>query len=99
VDATNAMLCWNPNSDQVLVVPWPDKAGHASGYEREALAAYKEVREMTFEQRKAHIFIEAMHLIVRDHVNPIAVHQALLGLDEYRKDCAEDMPGIPIDEV
>ena len=58
-----------------------------------ALACHSEVRKMTLEQRKAHVYILAMHLIVRDNVDPIAVHRALLELDEYRAGCSTDMPG------
>jgi len=39
------------------------------------------------------VFVEAMHLIVRDRCDPQAVHRALLGLDEYRSGCSDDMPG------
>lgn len=27
--AKNMMLCWNPDSDQVKLIPWPDTAGHS----------------------------------------------------------------------
>ena len=39
------------------------------------------------------MFIEAIHLIIRDKVDPVAVHNALLELDEYRDGLSSDMPG------
>lgn len=57
-----------------------------------ALACYAKVRRMTPAARRAMVFIEAMHLIVRDKCDPIAVHKALLKLTEYRSGLADDMP-------
>lgn len=92
-NATNAMLCWNINSSDVALVVWPDPANLSGNYQRTGLACWKEVRKSSFEVRKAQVFIEAMHLIVRDKCDPEAVHRALLGLEEYRDGLAEDMPG------
>ena len=35
-----------------------------------------------------------MHLIVRDECDPMAVHRAMMKIDEYRDGCAGDMPGM-----
>ena len=94
MDATEAMLCWTPDSGAVRLVRWPDLSGKSNKYEMTGLACYSHVREMSFEQRKALVFVEAMHLIVRDGCYPKAVHDALLGLREYRDGCACDMPGL-----
>ena len=90
-NAANAILCWNPRSNEVALVPWPDTHGKSDHYMMTSLAVYTHVRESDFEQRKAIVFIEAMHLIVRDGCDPASVHGALLGLDEYRAGCAPDM--------
>jgi hypothetical protein len=53
-----------------------------------------EVQEATFEQRKTKVFINAMHMIVRDKCDPEVVHRVLSELEEYQDGCADDMPGI-----
>lgn len=93
-NAKNHMLCWNPNSSEVDVVAWPDTANASRSYMMTALACYSHTQKMNFEQRKTMVFVEAMHLIVRDKVDPMAVHNALLKLEEYQHGCACDMPGI-----
>jgi hypothetical protein len=91
LNATNAMLCWTPGTSDVLVVPWPDKDGLGKLCQMSGLACYSDVRGMDYETRKAHVFIEALHLIIRDGCEPKAVHKALRGLEEYRDGCADDM--------
>ncbi|MCF5725332.1 MULTISPECIES: hypothetical protein [Pseudomonas] len=91
-DATEVMLCWTPGTANVALVPWPDVQRASTPYQCSSLACYGEFREMTFEQRKAQIFIEAMTLIIRDECDPSAVHHALCGLNEYRAGCPVDMP-------
>jgi len=91
-NASNTILCWNPGSSDVALIPWPDKFHRSDKYKMSALAAYTHVKDMNFEQRKAIVFITAMHLIVRDECDPASVHYALLGLEEYRDGCSADMP-------
>ena len=93
MNAKDTMLCWNPKSDQVALVPWPDGSRIASRYTMSSLACHSSIRKMTFEKRKMLVYIVAMQLIVRDKVDLIAVHRALLELDEYRDGCSADMPG------
>ncbi len=92
-DATNTMLLWNVDSGDVLLKRWPERDRVHRGY-RSGLACYTTVRDASFEKRKLMIHIEAMHLIVRDGIDPQKLHSVLLGLDEYRDACACDMPGI-----
>lgn len=94
MNAKEAMLCWNPDSAEVALIPWPDQKQKSDPYDMTGLAAYTHVQEASFEKRKTIVFIEAMHLIIRDKVDPLAVHEALLGLDEYISGCADDMPGV-----
>ncbi len=89
-NATNRMLCWDFDSDRVALVPWPDTRRLSDAYDCTSLACYTEIQDMDFEARKKAVFIEAMHLIVRDGCDPLAVHRALLGLEEYRDGLAED---------
>ena len=97
LSADKAILCWNPGTSKVRVFEFPPidgNYGRWSNYEMTTLADSACFRKMTFEQRKAAVFIEAMHLIVRDKCDPFAVHNALLDLQEYRDGCSSDMPGI-----
>lgn len=58
------------------------------------LGCYTDIQKMSFSRRKMMVFIEAMHLIIRDKCNPMAVHNALLELQEYRDGCSDDIPEI-----
>ena len=85
------ILAWIPGTDDVKLV----KPGeHVTPGYYTGLGCYTHIEAMNFEDRKKMIFIEAMHLIIRDKCNPDAVHKALLGLEEYRDGCSNDMPGI-----
>lgn len=95
-NATNTMLCWDSNSSHVALVPWPDVVHESATYEHTDLACMKRVPEYPFPGRKLAVFITAIHAIVRDHVDPQALHVALLGLDEYRSGCSDDMPGMSL---
>jgi len=44
------------------------------------------------ELRKLRLFLLAVHMIVRDGIEPLAAHRALMAFGEYRDGCAEDMP-------
>jgi hypothetical protein len=85
------MLVWNPDSDQVTVVSWPDYGRVSRGYRMSCLACNSTTRSLNPAQRKGMAFIEAIHLIVRDNVCPKAVHNAMLDIKEYRDGCSEDM--------
>jgi hypothetical protein len=91
INATNHMLCWNTDSADVKLVPWPDTKGISRAYDMSGLACYKDIRGMTFEQRKIAIFVEAMCLIIRDHVNPSALHKELYKLEEYKDALPDDL--------
>ncbi|OHV78532.1 hypothetical protein [Rhizobium sp. LCM 4573] len=93
-DATSMMLCWNPGTADVALIPWPDTARQSDQYRSTSLACYTHIRTGNFEYRKTTVFILAMTLIVRDKCPAEAVHEALLGLAEYQDGCPDDMPGI-----
>lgn len=92
VTAKQVMLCWNPGTDQVALIHWPDRERLSDQFDFSCLACNSDVQEMSFEQAQAQVFMEAMHLIVRDRVDPDAVHRALSGLKEYCNGCSDDMP-------
>lgn len=85
-------IAWLPNTDYVEVLPLgeePKTKGAWTG-----LGAYAHIQEADSKDRKMMTFISAMHLIIRDKVDPMAVHKALMQLEEYRAGCAPDMPGM-----
>lgn len=93
VTAKETMFCWKPGTADVKLIRWPDSIGKSRGYYT-SLACFCDVQEMSFALRKAQIFIDAMHAIVRDKCDPLAVHNALLGLKEYCDGCHGSMPGM-----
>jgi hypothetical protein len=99
--ADKLMLCWNPDTDQVAVFEFPPSddnwerySRQTSRYEMTTMGCESRFHGISFEHRKLLVFIEAMHLIVRDKCDPIAVHRAMLNIREYRDGCASDMPGV-----
>ena len=87
------MLVWNKEDKKLKLIDWPDDRNPDNKYYGSStLACYTKVRKSTFEERKAYVFIEAVHLIVRDGLNHDDVHKTLMGLEEYRDGCACDMP-------
>lgn len=91
---TNTMVCWNDKSAVVALVPCPDVAGISDAYDYTWGACDRYIQIDSFENRTSAVFINAVQMIVRDGCDPLAVHKALLGLEEYRSGCACDMPGI-----
>ena len=83
-------LAWIPGSDYVEVLPYgkEPRPGSYTG-----LGCYFYIKDLDVEGRKAMGFITAMQLIIRDKVDPTAVHNAMLELDEYQDGIALDMPG------
>lgn len=81
-DATNTILCWNLGGE-VRLIPWP-AGGRARGFEVSTLACFDHVRTADFKDRQVAVLAEALAAIVRDGCNPNEVHQACMGLDEYR---------------
>lgn len=80
----------------MALIPYPDSVGLQDklGLSMSWRACNFYLHDLPFEVRKCEVFIKAVHLIVRDGCDPGAVHQALLGLEEYEDGCSDDMPGI-----
>lgn len=91
--ADKAMFCWNPGTSEVAVVRWPDDGNLSSLWECTGGACWDTWRAANFEQRKACLFIEAMHLIIRDKCDPSAVHKAFCCFDEYADGLSLDVKG------
>lgn len=86
------MICWRPETGEMKLVTWPDKQGLSRGWSTHG-ACWHEIRHDSFHNRKCRVFIEAMHLIVRDGLDAKKLHEMLLALEEYRDGCSDDMPG------
>jgi len=83
--AKDTILAWNPGSSQVAIFTSPDTQGATSSFKRTGLAANTSLGQLTKDQLRAQCFIDAMVLIVRDQCDPIAVHNALVQVQEYRQ--------------
>jgi hypothetical protein len=95
LDCKTAVLCWNPPWSHRHTGAGPNVAVLRFGENDRAfactgLAPFLDVREATFKDRKARVFIEAVHLMVRDRCDPREVHRALLRVKEYQDGLAED---------
>lgn len=93
LDARKYMLCWSRETGKAWLTEWPDSHGKGGDYDGDCLASSSAFRQMTFDQRKLMVYIQAMHVIVGDGIDPMEVHNALLPLAEYQSGLAEDMPG------
>jgi len=90
----HCFVAWNPGTDQVALIGHPDYSGRCGPYVMTWGACNSYIHDLDFESRKKMVFIEAMHMIVRDKCDPQAVHKVLLDLEEYIDGCADDMPEV-----
>ena len=93
ISARDQMLCWNPGTSEVAIFNHPDHSRLSRRYRMSAFACYEHWSNLSREQMKAMIFIEAWHLVVRDRCDPAAVHKALIRLREYQDGLSDDFPG------
>lgn len=89
------MVIWTGDG-QVGLQKWPAQGQKLFKGASEASwgACSVEVQNATFEQCKTMVFIQAVHMIVRDKCNPEVVHRVLSELNEYQDGCSDDMPDI-----
>lgn len=89
------MVIWTGDG-RVCLQKWPARGQRLfkGAFESSWGACDMEVQDATFEKCKTMIFIQAMHMIVRDKCDPQVVHCVLSELDEYQDGCSDDMPGI-----
>lgn len=86
-----AMLVYNPGTDEAAVLPWPDYDHLSRGYRYSNLACCSDFKALKKTESELLMFVEAYEAIVRDGVDPKAIHNAMLAIDEYRKWIAFDM--------
>lgn len=94
MNLTNTMVCWNPDSTEIALVPWPDRVGASDNYDFTEGACDSKYDRKNFEHRKMLVFILAMQMIIRDNMPPNLVHSVLLSLEEYKDGLADDVPGV-----
>ncbi len=90
---TEAMIAWNPGTAQIEIGSWPDNDGWSKRYLATTGACEASLHEMTEDQQIAMLFIHFNTVVVGDHVDVQAAHQAFLKIDEYRKYIAPDIEG------
>ncbi|MBE7200373.1 MAG: hypothetical protein INR70_21565 [Parafilimonas terrae] len=102
-----AIIAWTPvrwadlkpeTAGQVIVVPAPDTAGEAKRYMMRAGASSSALATLSEEARIARLFIDFQTLVVRDGIDPQAVHRAFLTIDEYRYRIAPDTEGAEFED-
>lgn len=86
----NFMFAWTPETNQIKVGEWPDKNKWSKPYKMTGGFCFFEVHDMTPEQLKTYLFIEAYHMIVRDGVCPEAVHNEMIKIEAFKDGLAED---------
>jgi hypothetical protein len=96
-----AMVMWNPNSSNIKVMSRDVYLKEVQNYAirkryKTSFPYWFSGRDERFQslsvlESKLIIYIEAIHIIVRDKVDPNAVHEALLNIDEYVDCLANDM--------
>lgn len=98
---SESMIAWKPNSDNVKVIPLQiakrkdhERLLQKSEYPYSSGGVYTANRNISSQKAKTLVFIEAIHLIVRDKVEPGAVHKAFLAIDEYVDGLADDVEGV-----
>lgn len=84
------MVIWT-DKQQVGLQRWPAQNNLFCKFEMSWGACDAVVAKANFEKRKAMVFIQAMHMIVRDKCDPLLVHKVLMELEEYSDGCSDDM--------
>ncbi len=93
-----SMIVWNPGTDQIAVVRWPDCGRLSTGYRYSTGACEMRLHKMSREAQRALLFIHFNTIVVRDNVPPQAAHRAFLAIDEYRQLISPDMQGADDDD-
>ena len=90
---TEAMIAWNPGTDEIVVGLWPDTTGWSDGYSFTAGACNLALHKMQPDGQRAMLMICFNTCVVRDCVPAQAAHRALLAIDDYRLAISPDQLG------
>jgi hypothetical protein len=83
VSIKKVMIAWNRNGG-VELFPWPDTQRRSRKYQLTSGACNADVHDWNEVQRQHFVLSTAMGLIVNDGVDPVAVHKAFWGIEEYQ---------------
>jgi hypothetical protein len=90
ISLLNHMVCWKPSTKEVKLFSHPgDETSRGWSSIGACDSRYKRA---SFRVRQTLIFMDAMHLVVRDGIDPIKLSAVLENLKEYRDGLAIDYP-------
>jgi hypothetical protein len=101
-----AIIAWTPTrwadlrpetAGQVVVLPLSE-AKEAGRFAMRAGASSSALASLSEDARIARLFIDFQTLVVRDGIDPHAVHRAFLTIDEYRYRIAPDTEGAEFED-
>jgi hypothetical protein len=90
---TEAMIAWNPGTDEIAVGPWPDTTRWSDAYTFTTGACLAALHELEPDARRAMLMTDFNTCVVRDCVPAQAAHRAFLAIDEYRLGISPDQLG------
>ncbi len=97
MEITEAMIAWNPSTDEIEVGPWPDRRGWSRGYRNTSGACYMFIHKLPPDLQLTQMFVNFNTIVVRDEVVVKAVHREFLKIAEYRQHISPDMEGSETD--
>ena len=94
----HAMIAWNRadatfgNPGEIMVIPHPDQRGFCNHFRLQMTtgACWTVWARWTKQQRLLQLYIEAWHIVSRDGVDQMSVHDALMVIPEFRDTLSED---------
>jgi hypothetical protein len=88
----DCIICWNRDKNDIEVQDIEFYKKSPRTHQSSWGGCNSEIfNEDDFDKRKALIFINAMHIIINYGVDAIAVHKALVAIDEYEHGCSDDL--------
>ena len=89
----NCIVAYTASTPIIKLFPFPCKEAIPREFESTIGACFSDVRELkTKAEVTAQVFIDFVHMVVRDDMDADRVHKAFLEIDEYRDAMADDMP-------
>ena len=91
----DAAIYWDPRpGGRCVVAPFGRETVVTRALPCSTGSVHTKVCTLSPVKARAFVLAEALHMIIRDGLDPQTVHKALLEIDEYRTACANDMPGV-----
>ena len=93
----DSLILWNParsepkhSGKEIMVVVNGSRLPESKKYRYSGGGCYAETQDLTPAESMAYVCRDAMTLIVRDNMNPQAVHDAFCEIKEYRDGLSPD---------